>query len=167
LLRQGVTFDTPGRDMARWFRQVGYVLSTSDREGSHAAVTEGMAAGSVPIVRPWPGAGELYGQEWLHATVDDAVGAVLAPGWAEQSARARAEVRQTHDPRTVVAAWADLLHGDLPAARGHFEAYSGLPDPPAVRATPAPSPRRPAPVPAAVDAAHPPRPRPEDERGAA
>src|SRR5262249_16862312 len=34
LLRGAVHIDRPGRDMARWYRRVGHILSTSDIEGS-------------------------------------------------------------------------------------------------------------------------------------
>jgi glycosyltransferase involved in cell wall biosynthesis len=131
LLRGGVVFDPPGRDMARWYRQVGHILSTSDSEGSHMAPAEGMAAGSVPVIRPWPGAVELYDLEWIHTSTQDAAAAVLASaadpaGWAERAVRAQAEIRRSHDPVAVLAAWADLLHGEVAAARSHFAAYSGL-----------------------------------------
>jgi glycosyltransferase involved in cell wall biosynthesis len=128
LLRSGVIFDPPGRDMARWLRQVGHVVSTSDEESFHMAPAEGMASGAVPVLRPWPGAVEIYDTAWIHSTVQDAAAAVLADAdaevWAKSSARARSEVRRIADPELVVQAWADLLHGDMPGARGHFAASS-------------------------------------------
>jgi glycosyltransferase involved in cell wall biosynthesis len=150
-LRSAVIFDEPGRDMGRWFRRIGHVLSTSDEEGCHTAVAEGMASAAVPVVRPWPGAAEIYDKEWVHASIEDSVAAVLAsadPGvWEERGARARAEIRRTHDPVAVVEAWADLLHGDVASAGAHFAAYSPLPETPApATAIPAPGPRRPDPV---------------------
>ncbi|MFC0007400.1 glycosyltransferase family protein [Micromonospora siamensis] len=130
LLRDAVTFHAPGRDMARWFRQVGFIISTSDEEGSHASVAEGMASGAVPIIRPWPGADELYHKDWVHATTSEAAAAVLntahGNGWAEQSARAKAEINRSHNPDNVVAAWADLLHGDVAGARSYFAEFSPL-----------------------------------------
>jgi glycosyltransferase involved in cell wall biosynthesis len=129
LLRGAVVFDPPGRDMARWYRRVGHVLSMSDIESFHLAVAEGMASGAVPVIRPWPGATEIYGAEWIHGSVEDAAAAVLASAdeavWAERAARARAEIRQKVDPELVVRAWADLLHGDVAGARSCFAAYLG------------------------------------------
>lgn len=123
LLRGAVTFDPPGRDMARWYRRAGHVLSMSDVESFHMTVAEGMASGAVPVIRPWPGAAEIYDGEWIHSSVGDAAAAVLAAAdpdvWAERAARAKAEIGRTADPAAVVRAWADLLHGDLDAARGH------------------------------------------------
>ena len=127
LLRGAVVFDAPGRDMARWYRRVGHVLSMSDIESFHLAVAEGMASGAVPVIRPWPGAMEIYDKEWIHASVEDAAAAVLASAdeevWAERAARARAEIRRKVDPERVVRAWADLLHGDVASARGCFAEY--------------------------------------------
>ncbi len=44
-----VIFDRHGDDMAIWYSKVGFILSTSDHEGSHQAIAEGMAAGCIPI----------------------------------------------------------------------------------------------------------------------
>jgi glycosyltransferase involved in cell wall biosynthesis len=130
LLHGAVTIDAPGRDMARWLRHVGHLLSTSDEEGSHTAVTEGMGSAAVPVIRPWPGATEIYDKEWAHLSVGEAAASVLAGAdpvvWAERGARALAEIRRSHDPDMVVAAWADLLHGEVDRARGYFAEYSGL-----------------------------------------
>ncbi|GAA0247483.1 glycosyltransferase [Marinomonas primoryensis] len=42
------------KDIDSFFRKVGYMLSTSEREGSHESIIEGMAYGCVPIIRNWP-----------------------------------------------------------------------------------------------------------------
>lgn len=130
LLRDAVVFHPPGRDMARWFRRVGHIVSTSDEEGSHASVAEGMASGAVPVVRSWPGAAEIYGKEWVHDSIGDAANAVLRNAdqtvWTESCDQAHEEIRRTHDPDKVVAAWADLLHRDVAGARRHFAEYSSI-----------------------------------------
>ncbi len=121
LLRGGVVFDPPGRDMARWYRSIGIVLSTSDIEGFHFAVADGMASGAVPVIRPRPGAEEIFGAEWIKPTTDDAVSAILSLAdegvWARQTAIAKQRIRQITDPEAVLTAWSDLLHGDVAAAR--------------------------------------------------
>jgi glycosyltransferase involved in cell wall biosynthesis len=146
LLRDAVIFDPAGRDMARWFRRVGHVLSTSDVEGCHTAVAEGMASGAVPVVRPWPGAAEVYDPRWVYDGLDPAAEAVLAGAdadhWRVRASEAQAEIRRSHDPAAVVAAWADLLHGDIERARAYFAAYTAGPDAHAAAST-APAPRRP------------------------
>jgi glycosyltransferase involved in cell wall biosynthesis len=127
LLRGSVAFSPPGRDMAGWYRRIGHILSTSDIEGSHVAAAEGMASGAVPVMRPWQGASELYGEEWVHDSVQHAADAILnnadEHAWAARAARAQMLIRQTASPAGVVQAWADLLHGDLAAARSHFSIY--------------------------------------------
>jgi glycosyltransferase involved in cell wall biosynthesis len=127
LLRGGVIFDPPGRDMARWYRRVGAFLSMSDIEGVHLAAAEAMASGAVPVFRPWPGVRDVYDERWIHPSVDEAAAALLANAdpdvWAERSVAAKAEMRRRYDPAAVVTAWADLLHGELDRAREPFASY--------------------------------------------
>jgi glycosyltransferase involved in cell wall biosynthesis len=124
LLRGAVVFDPPGRDMARWYRRVGHVLSMSDIESFHLAAAEGMASGAVPVIRPWPGAAEIYGEEWVHGSVDEAVAAVLANAdadvWTARAEQAQADILRIADPRAVVEAWASLLHGNVAEAGQRF-----------------------------------------------
>lgn len=63
ILKNGVIFDDYGADVAAWFRKVGWMLSTSDIEGCHTAVAEGMASGAKPIIFDWPGAEDVYREE--------------------------------------------------------------------------------------------------------
>lgn len=72
-LRNAVVFDTHGDDMPLWYSKVGFLLSTSDHEGSHQAVAEGMAAGCIPIIRNWDGATPLYPPRFTYSSVDEAV----------------------------------------------------------------------------------------------
>ena len=60
-----VIFDRHGDDMAIWYSKVGFILSTSDHEGSHQAIAEGMAAGCIPIIRNWNGATPLYPPQFV------------------------------------------------------------------------------------------------------
>lgn len=96
-LRDAIIFDRPGANMAEWFRHVGYILSTSDIEGCHTAVAEGMCSGAVPVVINWPGAGSVYGDA-VHETPEDMANAILrqnerrrSPGEIEASRRFAAE----------------------------------------------------------------------------
>lgn len=128
-LRTAVVFDQPGRDMARWYRGVGHVLSLSDIESFHMSAAEGMASGAVPVIRPWPGANEIYGKEWIQPSVEAAADFILADAdetvWCERASRAQAEIRASVDPAAAVQAWADLLHGDIAAARQRFSSFIG------------------------------------------
>jgi glycosyltransferase involved in cell wall biosynthesis len=124
LLRGAVRWDGFGRDMAAWLRGAGHVLSLSDTEGSHSALSEGMASGAVPVVRRWHGVEEIYDSEWIRADLDDAAAFVLASAdetrWRQRSQRAREQMRQSLAPGDVVDAWHDLLHGDSSTATKRF-----------------------------------------------
>lgn len=63
--KNNVIFDGHGDDMPEWFQGIGYILSTSDFEGSHQAVAEGMASGAIPIILPWAGAETVYPKKYV------------------------------------------------------------------------------------------------------
>jgi glycosyltransferase involved in cell wall biosynthesis len=73
-----MVFDPHGNDMHDWFSKIGFILSTSEHEGSHQAVAEGMAAGSIPIIRNWAGAGKLYPAEFVVRSVDESVDLIIS-----------------------------------------------------------------------------------------
>lgn len=84
IIRDKIIFDRPGSNMAEWYRNVGYILSTSDIEGCHTAVAEGMCSGAKPIVIHWPGATSVYDRANVHETVEQMADAVLST-FAERS----------------------------------------------------------------------------------
>ena len=65
--KNNVIYDGPGDDMPEWFQKIGYVLSTSDFEGCHQAIAEGMAAGCVPIICNWDGADTVYPKRFIYS----------------------------------------------------------------------------------------------------
>lgn len=67
-----VVFEPHGDDMAPWYAGMGFILSTSDFEGSHQAVAEGMAAGCIPVIRNWEGADRIYPPRYNVATMREA-----------------------------------------------------------------------------------------------
>lgn len=104
--RAAVIFDRPGANMSEWFRNIGYVLSTSDIEGCHTAAAEGMCSGAVPVVINWAGAGSIYGP-YVHASVEAMAQAILASLRNPMSAAAREtmqdEARDLFDISRTVA----------------------------------------------------------------
>lgn len=121
-LAGAVHFDSAGRDMGAWLEQIGVILSTSDLEGSHVALAEGIASGALPVVRDWPGARTLWPSEIIHPTIDSAVSWVLQARdreWFEHTTK-RLKRQKSLDGRLVLEAWADLLRGDLSAAKERF-----------------------------------------------
>lgn len=102
--RNSVVFDRHDDGMSVWYSKIGFLLSTSDHEGSHQAVAEGMASGCIPIVRNWTGATPLYPPNYIYESVDDAFKLIMSfrepRRYAEASASARAYAREHfHTPR--------------------------------------------------------------------
>ncbi|MHC9035395.1 glycosyltransferase, partial [Cobetia marina] len=75
--RDNVFFDGHGNDMPEWYKKIGYIVSTSDFEGSHQAVAEGMASGAIPLMLPWAGAETVYPKDFVFSDVDEMVGFVM------------------------------------------------------------------------------------------
>lgn len=71
--KTSVYFDGFDPNPGAWYAKSGFILSTSDFEGSHQAVAEGMAQGCIPIIRDWKSADRLYPKEFVWHTTDEAV----------------------------------------------------------------------------------------------
>lgn len=103
LLREGVSFDDFGNNVASWFRKVGFVLSVSDIEGSHVSLAEGMASRAVPVIREWHGAADLYERRWIRSDMEDAA------DWILRATQERRRAAEGEDARSFVAErWAFL-----------------------------------------------------------
>ena len=63
-----VIFDGYGADMAEWYRNVGFVISTSDFESFHLTLADGAASEATPGSIAWPGADLIYPIDWLADT---------------------------------------------------------------------------------------------------
>ncbi|MFC5379510.1 glycosyltransferase [Aquipuribacter nitratireducens] len=103
-------------EMPQWYRQVGFVLSTSDHESFHLTVADGAASGAVPLLLAWPGADRVYPPSWVSASVDalvDRAVGVLEDDTA--AARAREGYRRTaaqlFDPEETMTAFCRSLFG--------------------------------------------------------
>lgn len=122
LLRNAVSFDEPGRDMAAWLEGIGVILSMSDLEGSHVALAEGAASGALPIARPWPGIRTLWPSDFIFDDMDAAVQQVLRARdreWREENI-AQVSAHPSLDPDRVLQAWWDLVRGDRDSAQHAF-----------------------------------------------
>jgi glycosyltransferase involved in cell wall biosynthesis len=114
----GVHFEAHGADVDAWFRRIGYLVSTSDHEGSHQAVAEGMASGAVPILRNWDGADRLYPERFVFKETSEAVERVLAQQarFEEESEECRAFARAHFDAPTVWQQMDELFSGAMASA---------------------------------------------------
>lgn len=75
--RKNIIFDSHGDDVAEWFTNINFILSTSDIESFHLAPMEGMASGTIPVVFNWPGAETLYPKENVVKSEEEAVQLIL------------------------------------------------------------------------------------------
>jgi hypothetical protein len=76
-LTDSVIFEPHGNDVPDWFSKIGFILSPSEFEGSHQSVAEGMAAGSIPVIRNWDGSVPLYPVKFNFTDVKSAVEIIL------------------------------------------------------------------------------------------
>lgn len=76
-LSENVIFESYGDDVAQWFRKIGYIISCSDVEGSHQAIAEGMASGSIPMITGGYykeyGATMMYPQKYMNEDIDEII----------------------------------------------------------------------------------------------
>jgi glycosyltransferase involved in cell wall biosynthesis len=111
--KQAVVFDPWGKDMPGWYSSIGFVLSTSEREGSHQVVAEGMAAGCVPVIRNWPGAELLYPERYIFSTEEEAAELVRSFGepeaFARESRRAREEAGRKFEKEPILQRYESLM----------------------------------------------------------
>lgn len=118
-LRQdgAVVFDPHGPDMAAWYQGIGHILSVSDFEGSHQAVAEGMAAGCVPAIRDWEGAGRIYPAQYVACTVEDLVEMIqrhtVNDYFERESAACRAYAASWFDETPVCDALLSIIDHEL------------------------------------------------------
>jgi glycosyltransferase involved in cell wall biosynthesis len=110
--RNAVVFDPHGPDMPAWYSAMGFILSTSDFEGSHQAIAEGMAAGCIPIIRNWEGADRIYPGRFQFDQVEHAVSMIRhwhSPGLYMETAQVCREYAQSHFDSALILEKLELL----------------------------------------------------------
>jgi glycosyltransferase involved in cell wall biosynthesis len=128
--KNSIIFDPQGPDMAQWYSQVGFILSTSDFEGSHQTVAEGMAAGCIPIIRNWGGADRIYPEKYCIDTPKEAAQAIL--NWKSSADIYQSEVRfcreyaQERFDQNLVCDQLGSLFADYLEARGIKDDICGV-----------------------------------------
>ncbi len=128
--RDSVSFEPFGDDVNVWFQKVGFILSTSDVEGCHVSVSEGMASGAVPIIRSWEGAAHVYPPQYVIDTVQDAVDLIEEIRREPEGVAGRAEeikryAYEQFDLPHITAQWEQIIaevaeearSGDTPAGQ--------------------------------------------------
>lgn len=117
-LKDVVTLDPFGPDVASWFRKIGFILSLSDDESFHLAPAEGMASTTVPVIRNWPGADSVYSPEWVFGDLGAMAQQILELAldearWTAAGRRAAEQARTSFARRSIVEQW-DRLLGQSP-----------------------------------------------------
>jgi glycosyltransferase involved in cell wall biosynthesis len=110
-LRGAVHYDGFGKDMGDWFSKIGYILSTSDFEGSHLSIAEGMASGSSPVIITWDGADEIYPKKYCFDTTSNAIAYVLNEtdkSFSDNIVNTKLAVEE-FDIETIVKKWKTIL----------------------------------------------------------
>lgn len=75
-------------------REYGFVLSTSEHEGSHVGPGEAFCAGNVGVFLPWRGAEYVYPEDAVTSSVDDMVDRIASLSNSEDLAEAGREGRE-------------------------------------------------------------------------
>jgi glycosyltransferase involved in cell wall biosynthesis len=118
-----IVFDPHGNDMPEWFSKIGFLLSTSEHEGSHQAVAEAMASGAIPVIRNWAGADLLYPKKFVFESIDGAVELITKwktpENYAPQREYVREYARHYFDRSVIIEQYRQLISGLL-LKRGYF-----------------------------------------------
>lgn len=109
-----IAFEDYGDDMPSFYSKVGFILSTSDHEGSHQAVAEGMASGAIPIIRNWPGAELIYPQKYIFEDVERAVHLIQSfteeEVFADESQRVKEYAYQNFDKSVIIPKFKEIFN---------------------------------------------------------
>ena len=123
--RNSVVFDDFTSDVPGWFTKIGFLLSTSDLEGAHQAVAEGMAAGAIPVVRNWTGAERLYPRDYVFTSLEEAVELILnmlPPKRYRQLSRSCQTYSKAAFDCHVILPWIDkIVEGSIEQSPGRVD----------------------------------------------
>ncbi len=115
-----VHFEPFASDLDPWYDEIGFILSCSDREGTHETIREAMAAGCIPVIRDWPmtktfgGALSVYPDHAsnIYASAEEAAAIILREQerYTDAVNASHAYFAENFDPDRVAARYAQFLH---------------------------------------------------------
>jgi glycosyltransferase involved in cell wall biosynthesis len=115
-----IIFENYDNSVSDWFSKTGFILSTSDREGSHQSVAEGMASGAIPIIRNWQGAELLYPGRFIFKNVDEAVDLITKlktpDNYSLESEIVKEYARTRFDQEIIIKRYEGLISEVYPSA---------------------------------------------------
>jgi glycosyltransferase involved in cell wall biosynthesis len=107
-----VHFEDYGENMGTWYQKVGFLLSTSDFEGTHQSVAEGGASGALPVIKSWEGAAEVYDPQWVFEDVDQMADYILtmhsSPTLKDKQKEAKEYMKRNFDFSIVLKKYQEL-----------------------------------------------------------
>jgi glycosyltransferase involved in cell wall biosynthesis len=107
-----VHFEDYGDDMGSWYQNIGFLLSTSDFEGTHQSVAEGGASGALPVIKSWEGAAEIYDPQWVFDDTEQMAEYILtmstSPSLRAKQNEARIYMQKNFDLSVVLKKYKDL-----------------------------------------------------------
>ncbi|MCC8362601.1 glycosyltransferase [Lysobacter sp. A6] len=114
-LRHRVIFDPQGNDVHHWLQMIGAILSPSDHESFHMALSEGAASGAVPVLWAREGAQDIYPEFPLVRDAGEAAALIEFHNRSAAGARVRQQakdiIRSRYDTSEIVGEWDRLLSG--------------------------------------------------------
>lgn len=86
-LNDFITFYGHQNNMAEWLRNMHYVCCSSPWESQNMSVMEAMATGCCPLVHNFPGAKQIYPEEFVWTTVNEFADLALSLPWEPEKYR--------------------------------------------------------------------------------
>ena len=109
-----VHFDNWGDDVAKWFENIGFILSVSDFEGTHQAVAEGAVSGAFPMILKWPGADSIYPKSWCYNDAESITNSILSHSSRKSLRKKHAkQIIEKYDVKIIYHKWCELI-GKIP-----------------------------------------------------
>ena len=127
-LEDSVIWEPHGNDVPEWFTKIGFILSCSDREAFHMAVAEGMASGSIPVIRQWEGSQELYPKEYSFMDVQGAAALIrkftVQKNFDHEATKARQYCEDHFDVKIIVPEYDKLMFPEYDIVEVRREYYN-------------------------------------------
>ena len=76
-LSSAVSFEGYTPTIASFYSKTDFVLSPSDFESFHFTIADGVSSGSIPIIWPWDGSTEIYPEDWVVSSTEEAAQRIL------------------------------------------------------------------------------------------
>jgi glycosyltransferase involved in cell wall biosynthesis len=86
-LNDFITFYGHQNNILQWLQKMHYVACSSPWESQNMSVMEAMATGCCPLVHNFPGAKEIYPEEYIWTTVNEFADLALSIPWEPETVR--------------------------------------------------------------------------------